>query len=146
LAATVAGVAVASLARTSRTNANHASLGIQEVVAIKQLKGEIDGLVRLERQTQARIEENEKSMAAIQVDLREAYRALFAALFYSAATRDVFPMPASVQDEIGRRLDEIAKFAYPNEKERVEAVRKITKDIVVAQPARLSVPTPHAHR
>jgi hypothetical protein len=148
LAATIAGVAVASLARTSRTqyNASQASLGIQQVAAIKQLKEEMDGLIRLERPTQARIQENEKSVAAVQTAFREAYRALFATLFYSAVTHDVVPMPPSVMHEIEKGLDEIAKFAYPNEKERAEAIRKITKDIAVAQPAHLPMPKLQAHQ
>jgi len=144
LAATIAGVAVASLARTSKTaySVNQASSGVQQVAAIKQLKNEIDALAHVERQTQARIQENEKSLAAIQSDSREAYRALFATVFYSAVTHDVVPMPPSVQHQIDKGLDEIAKFAYPDETERVQAIRKITKDIALAQPARLPMPKP----
>ena len=48
--------------------------------------------------------------------------------------------------EIEKGLDEIAKFAYPNEKERAEAIRKITKDIAVAQPANLLMPKPRARQ
>ena len=138
LAATIAGVAVASLARTSKTaySVNQASSGVQQVAAIKQLKNEIDALAHVERQTQARIQENEKSLAAIQSGSREAYRALFATVFYSAVTHDVVPMPPSVQHQIDKGLDEIAKFAYPDETERVQAIRKITKDIALAEPAR----------
>ena len=138
LAASIAGVAVASLARSSRTaySANQATSGVQQVAAIKQLKEEMDALVHLERQTQARIQENEKSVAAIQSGSREAYRALFATVFYSAVTHDVVPMPPSVQHQIDKGLDEIARFAYPNEKERAQAIRKITKDIAFAQPGR----------
>ena len=148
LAATVAGVAVASLAKTSITayRANQASSGVQQVAEIKQLKNEIDALVHAERQTQARIQENEKSLAAIQSGSREAYRALFATVFYSAVTHDVVPMPPSVQHQIEKGLDEIAKCAYPNEKERADAVRKMTKDIAFAQPARLPMPKPQAHQ
>jgi len=148
LAATVAGVAVASLARTSKTayKANQASSGVQQVADIKQLKNEIDALVQVERQTQARIQENEKGLAASQSGSREAYRALFATVFYSAVTHDVVPMPPSVQHQIEKGLDEIAKFAYPNEKERVDAIRKITKDIAFAQPARLPMPKPQARQ
>ena len=113
LAASIAGVAVASLARTSRTaySANQASSGVQQAAAIKQLKEEMDALVHVERQTQARIQENEKSVAAIQSGSREAYRALFATVFYSAVTHDVVPMPPSVQHQIDKGLDEIAKLA-----------------------------------
>ena len=144
LAATVAGVAVASLAKTSITayRANQASSGVQQVADIKQLKDEIEALVRVERQTQARIQENEKSLAAIQSGSREAYRALFVTVFYSAVTHDVVPMPPSVQHQIDKGLDEIAKFAYPDETERTQAIRKITKDIALAQPARLPMPKP----
>jgi hypothetical protein len=148
LAATVAGVAVASLARTSKNaySANQASSGVQQLADIKQLKNEINALVHVERQTQARIQENEKSLAAIQSGSREAYRALFATVFYSAVTHDVVPMPPSVQHQIEKGLDEIAKFAYPDEKERVDAIRKITKDIAFAQPARLPMPKPQARQ
>ena len=148
LAATVAGVAVASLARTSITayRANQASSGFQQIADIKQLKNEIDALAHAERQTQARIQETEKSLAAIQTGSREAYRALFTTVFYSAVTHDVVPMPPSVQHQIEKGLDEIAKFAYPNEKERVDAIRKITKDIAFAQPARLPMPKPPARQ
>ncbi len=144
LAATIAGVAVARLARTSKTaySVNQASSEVQQVAAIKQLKNEIDALAHLERQTQARIQENEKSLATIQNGSREAYRALFATVFYSAVTHDVVPMPPSVQHQIDKGLDEIAKFAYPDETERVQAIRKITKDIALAQPARLPMPKP----
>jgi hypothetical protein len=144
LAATIAGVAVASLARTSKTaySVNQASSGVQQVAAIKQLKNEIDVLVHAERQTQARLQENEKSLAAIQSDFREAYRALFATVFYSAVTHDLVPMPPSVQHQIEKGLDEMAKFAYPNEKERAQAIHKITKDIALAEPARLPMPKP----
>jgi hypothetical protein len=45
-------------------------------------------------------------------------------------------MPPGVQHQIDKGLDEIARFAYPNEKERAQAIRKITKDIAFAQPAR----------
>ena len=138
LAATIAGVAVASLARTSKTaySVKQASSGVQQVADIKQLKEEMDALAHAEQQTQARIQENEKSLATIQSGSREAYRALFATVFYSAVTHDVVPMPPSVQHQIDKGLDEIAKFAYPNEKERVQAIRKITKEIAFAQPAR----------
>jgi len=148
LAATIAGVAVASLARTSKPAyiVNQESSGVQQVAAIKQLKEEIDALAHVERQTQARIQENEKSLAAIQSGFREAYRALFATVFYSAVTHDVVPMPPSVQHQIEKGLDEIAKFAYPNEKERAEAIRKITRDIAFAQPARLPMPKPQARQ
>jgi hypothetical protein len=148
LAATIAGVAVASLARTSKTaySANQASSGVQQVAAIKQLKEEIDALVHVERQTQARIQENEKSLAAIQSGFREAYRALFATVFYSAVTHDVVPMPRSVKDQIEKGLDDIAKFAYPNEKERAEAIRKISREIALAPPARLPMPNPQARQ
>jgi Flp pilus assembly protein TadB len=148
LAATVAGVAVASLARTSITayRANQASSGVQQVADIKQLKNEIDALVQVERQTQARLQEHEKSLAAIQSGSREAYRALFATVFYSAVTHDVVPMPPSVQHQIEKGLDEVAKFAYPNEKERADAIRKMTKDIAFAQPARLPMPKPQARQ
>jgi len=144
LAATVAGVAVASLARTSITayRANQASSGVQQVAEIKHLKNEIDAMVQVERQTQARIQENEKSLATIQSGFREAYRALFTTVFYAAVTHDVVPMPPSVHDQIGKGLDEIAKFAYPDEKERALAIRKITKDIALAQPARVPMPKP----
>jgi hypothetical protein len=144
LAATIAGVAVASLARTSKTaySVNQASSEVQQVAAIKQLKNEIDALAQVERQTQARIQENEKSLAAIQSGSREAYRALFATVFYSAVTHDVVPMPPSVQHQIEKGLDEIAKFAYPDEKERALAIRKITKDIALAQPARPPISKP----
>jgi hypothetical protein len=144
LAATVAGVAVARLARTSKTaySVNHAPADVQQVAAVKQLKEEMDALVHVERQTQARIQENEKSLATIQSGSREAYRALFATVFYSAVTHDVVPMPPSVQHQIDKGLDEIAKFAYPNEKERVQAIRKITREIALAQPARLVMPKP----
>jgi len=146
LAATVAGVAVASLARTSKMayKANQASSGVQQLADIKQLKNEIDALVQVERQTQARIQENEKSLAASQSGSREAYRALFATVFYSAVTHDVVPMPPSVQHQIEKGLDEIAKFAYPNEKERADAIRKMTKDIAFAQPTRMPMPKPQA--
>src|SRR6266849_7919692 len=109
LAATIAGVAVASLARTSKTaySVNQASSGVQQVAAIKQLKEEIDALVHVEHMTQARIQENEKSLAAVQNGSREAYRALFATVFCSAVTHDVLPMPPSVQREIEKGLDEI---------------------------------------
>jgi outer membrane murein-binding lipoprotein Lpp len=142
LAATIAGVAVASLARTSKTaySVNQTSSDVQQVAAIKQLKEEVDALAHVERQTQARIQENEKSLATIQSGSREAYRALFATVFYSAVTHDVVPMPPSVQHQINKGLDESAKFAYPNEQERAQAIRKITKDIALAQPARLPKP------
>lgn len=148
LAATVAGVAVASLARTSINahRANQASSGVQQVADIKQLKNEIDALVQVERQTQARIQENEKSLTAGQSGSREAYRALFATVFYSAVTHDVVPMPPNVQHQIEKGLDEVAKFAYPNEKERADAIRKMTKDIAFAQPARLPMPKPQARQ
>jgi Flp pilus assembly protein TadB len=138
LAATVAGVAVASLARTSKTaySVNQVPSDVQQVAAIKQLKKEMDALAHVERQTQARIQENEKSLATIQSGSREAYRALFATVFYSAVTHDVVPTPPSVQHQIDKGLDEIAKLAYPNEKERAQAIRKITKDVAFAQPAR----------
>ena len=144
LAATVAGVAVASLARTAKTaySVNQTSSGVQQVAAIKQLKEEIDALLHVERQTQARLQENEKSLAAIQSGSREAYRALFATVFYSAVTHDVVPLPPSVQHQIEKGLDEIAKFAYPNEKERAQAIHKITKDIALAEPSRLPMPKP----
>ena len=144
LAATIAGVAVASLARTSKTaySVNQASSEVQQVAAIKQLKNEIDALAHMERQTQDRIQENEKSLATIQSGSREAYRALFVTVFYSAVTHDVVPMPPSVQHQIDKGLDEIAKFAYPDETERTQAIRKITKDIALAQPARLPMPKP----
>jgi hypothetical protein len=146
LAATIAGVAIASLARTSKTaySVNQASSGVQQIAAIKQLKNEIDALAQVDRQTQARIQENEKSLAAIQSSFRDAYRALFATVFYSAVTHDVVPMPPSVQHQIEKGLDEIAKFAYPNEQERAQAIRKITKDIAFSQPARLPMPKPQA--
>jgi Flp pilus assembly protein TadB len=146
LAATIAGVAVASLARTSKTanSVNQASSGVQQIAAIKQLKEEIDALEDVERQTQARIQENEKSLAAIQSGFRDAYRPLFATVFYSAVTHDVVPMPPSVQHQIEKGLDEIAKFAYPDEKERAQVIRKITKDIALAEPARLPMPKPQA--
>ena len=148
LAATIAGVAVASLARTAKTaySANQASSGVQQVAAIKQLKEEIDALAHVERQTQARIQENEKSLAAIQSGFREAYRALFATVFYSAVTHDVVPMPRSVKDQIEKGLDEVAKFAYPDEKERAEAIRKISRDIALAPPTRLHMPNPQARQ
>jgi hypothetical protein len=138
LAATIAGVAVASLARTFKTaySVNQASSSVQQVAAIKQLKEELDALAHVERHTQARVQENEKSLATIQSGSQEAYRALFATVFYSAVTHDVVPMPPGVQHQIDKGLDEIAKFAYPNEKERAQAIRKITKDIAFAQPAR----------
>jgi len=148
LAATIAGVAVAGLARTAKTaySVNQTSSGVQQVAAIKQLKEEIDALVHVEQMTQARIQENEKSLAAVQNGSREAYRALFATVFYSAVTHDVVPMPPSVQHQIEKGLDEIAKFAYPNEKERAEAIHKITRDIAFAQPARLPMPKPQARQ
>jgi hypothetical protein len=148
LAATVAGVAVASLARTAKTVyiANQASSGVPQATDIKQLKNEIDALVHTERQTQARIQENEKSLAAIQSGSREAYRALFATVFYSAVTHDLVPRPPSVQRQIEKGLDEVAKFAYPSEKERADAIRKMTKDIAFAQPARLPMPKPKARQ
>jgi hypothetical protein len=144
LAATIAGIAVASLARTSKTayNVSQASSGVQQVATNKQLKEEVDALVQVERQTQARIQENEKSLAAIQSGFRDAYRVLFATVFYSAVTHDVVPMPPSVQHQIEKGLDEIAKFAYPNEKERAQAIHKITKDIALAEPSRLPMPKP----
>ena len=144
LAATIAGVAVAGLARTAKTaySVNQTSSGVQQVAAIKQLKEEIDALLHVERQTQARLQENEKSLAAIQSGSREAYRALFATVFYSAVTHDVVPLPPSVQHQIEKGLDEIAKFAYPNEKERAQAIHKITKDIALAEPSRLPMPKP----
>ncbi len=144
LAATIAGVAVAGLARTAKTaySVNQTSSGVQQVAAIKQLKEEIDALLHVERQTQARIQENEKSLAASQSGSREAYRALFATVFYSAVTHDVVPLPPSVQHQIEKGLDEIAKFAYPNEKERAQAIHKITKDIALAEPSRLPMPKP----
>jgi len=144
LAATIAGVAVAGLARTAKTaySVNQTSSGVQQVAAIKQLKEEIDALLHVDRQTQARIQENEKSLAASQSGSREAYRALFATVFYSAVTHDVVPLPPSVQHQIEKGLDEIAKFAYPNEKERAQAIHKITKDIALAEPSRLPMPKP----
>ena len=146
LAATIAGVAVASLARTAKTaySVNQASSEVQQLAAIKQLKNEIDALAHVEQQTQARIQENEKSLAAIQSGFRDAYRPLFATVFYSAVTHDVVPMPPSVQHQIEKGLDEIAKFAYPDEQERAQAIRKITKDIALAEPARLPMPKPQA--
>jgi Flp pilus assembly protein TadB len=144
LAATIAGVAVASLARTSKTaySVNQASSSVQQVAAIKQLKEEMDALAHVERQTQSRLQENEKSLATIQSGSREAYRALFATVFYSAVTHDVVPMPPSVQHQIDKGLDEVARFAYPNEKERAQAIHKITKDIALGEPARLPMPKP----
>ena len=144
LAATIAGLAVAGLARTSKAaySVSQASSWVQQVAAIKQLKEEIDAQLHVERQTQARIQENEKSLAAIESGFREAYRALFATVFYSAVTHDVVPMPPSVQHQIEKGLDEIAKFAYPNEKERAQAIHKITKDIALAEPARLPMQKP----
>ena len=148
LAATIAGVAVASLARTFKTaySVNQASSGVQQVDAVKQLKVEMDALAQVERKTQARIQENEKSLAAIQSGSRDAYRALFTTVFYSAVTHDVVPMPPSVQHQIDKGLDEIAKFAYPDEAERAQAIRKITKDIALAQPARVPMPKPPARQ
>jgi hypothetical protein len=141
LAATVAGVAVASLARTSTMN-----MGTHQAAAVSELKQEIDGLLRLERQTEARIQEKQKNLEETQSVFREAYRAIFTTLFYSALTHDVIPMPPTIQDQIARGLDEIAKVAYPDERERADAIRKITKDIAVAQPAHLPMPKPQAAR
>jgi basic membrane lipoprotein Med (substrate-binding protein (PBP1-ABC) superfamily) len=144
LAATVAGVAVASLARNSKTaySVNQASSGVEQVAAIKQLKEEIDALKHVERQTQAQIQENEKSLAAIQSGFREAYRALFTTVFYSSVTHDVVPMPPNVQSQIEKGLDEVAKFAYPNEKERAQAIHKIIQDTALTEPTRLPMPKP----
>jgi hypothetical protein len=148
LAATIAGLAVASLARTSKTeyNESQAPPRIQQAAAIKQLTEEMTGLIRLERQTQAGMQENEQSVSAVQTSFREAYRALFATLFYSAVTHDLIPMPRSVKDQIEKGLDEIARFAYPDERERAEAIRKITKDIAVAEPAHLPMQKPRAQQ
>jgi len=67
----------------------------------------------------------EQNVAQMRDNVRQTWRSLLESFYYSVSTRNLFPIPQPVAQEIDRHLNILATFAYPDQNERNREVARI---------------------
>lgn len=127
----VVGVAVQAGATTS------IDLKLQEVQSaaqqvqtdtgeVRQMKEQIEVLLK-------RVEQGEQNVSQMHDLMQQTWRALFESSVYTIMTRNIFPIPAPVAQEVDRAINNLAAFAYPDMQERNAAYQAMMEKVKQAQ-------------
>ncbi len=90
-----------------------------DAAEVRQIKEQVQVLAREISDAEAHIAQSENNVAKMQANIRQAYRALFAALLVNFDTRNwIGILPPAVIDEAIGQLQVLSAFAFPDPKER----------------------------
>ena len=93
--------------------------------AAEKSKSEIASLAKQAEQAVQSINGVERNVTQMRDNVRQTWRSLFESYIYVVSTRNIFPIPQPVAQEIDRHLTILATFAYPDQRERDREVTRI---------------------
>lgn len=77
----------------------------------------------------------EGHVTAMQANMQQTWRSLLESYALAIGTRNIFPTPSNISNEIDKHLNVLASFAYPDVDERNREVARIMQMIKAAQDA-----------
>jgi len=161
----IAGVAIPNLPHITRLGGEYSKgkssvgLEIQQAVAdvktgvgqvqidkseVAQIKNQVQILANKIKDADARVAQSEQNVSQMRDNVREAYRALAEAVAFTFYTRNLFPPPKFISDDIAGQLDKLMLFAYPDPIERSTQMTRMIGMIKQAEPTPVPTPAPTA--
>jgi len=95
-----------------------------------------DEVQRLQANTLSSLQQSqqiEKNVAIMQSNVQQTWRSLFESYALAVGTRNMFPPPKEIVDDINKNLNILSRFAYPNPQERRVEVGRILNMIRAAE-------------
>jgi len=97
-------------------------------------KKEIEALSQKTTTSATAVKTMEANVSTMRNDVQQAFRSIFEANAYAIGTRNLFPPPPQIGQEIDKQLNILATFAYPDQKERAATIQRLMLSITNAQP------------
>lgn len=105
-----------------------------DVNEIKQLKEQMMALANGVQQSQQNIEQTGQNVLQIQTDTKRALRAFTESFYLEASTRNIFPFPKTILDQLNARLHTLEEFSYNSPAERAAAFQELKRMVDEVQP------------
>jgi hypothetical protein len=108
---------------------------------VTQIKNQIQALAQQASDANTRVAQSEQHVTEMRNNVRQAYVSLFETLAYSLDTRNTFPIPDSVAQQIDGNLNILLVFAFPDLMERMQEVNKVQSLVRSATNRPIPMPT-----